>query len=36
MVVKAVTPLEMVMRDAALDGPRQEYQTMVQLGQVAE
>jgi hypothetical protein len=36
MAVGAVTPPERVMRDAAPDGPRQEYQTMVQLGQAAE
>jgi hypothetical protein len=36
MAVGAVTPPETVMRDAALDGPRHEYRTMVQLGQAAE
>ncbi|KAB8067030.1 hypothetical protein BDV29DRAFT_163902 [Aspergillus leporis] len=36
MAVGAVTPPETVMRDAAPDGPRKEYRTMVQLGQAAE
>jgi hypothetical protein len=36
MAVGVDTPPETVMRDAAPDGPRQEYRTMVQLGQAAE
>jgi hypothetical protein len=36
MAVRAATPLEMVMRDAAPDGSLLQYRTMKQLGQAAE